>query len=251
MQGDLADLPLLGVLELLHFCRKTGVLEVDAPLPFALTFVGGEVVEGGLLDWAGLDAVCSLPLTPSEGRFHFKSGERGGPVLRPFARLMGDWAHAADEWRRVCAVLGSPSRVLCAAVSGTAHESASEYAGGRSVRAVARHAGEPLFDVARRAADLTLRGELEVTDRFAWHVLRLRHPRSRTPDALPPGSPERLLDGQLNLGELIERGQAPHDLRAFLLREIRAGLRFPGAGWVLRDLAWEAEALAAPQLAPA
>ncbi|PYE51188.1 DUF4388 domain-containing protein [Deinococcus yavapaiensis] len=237
MQGDLADLPLLGVLELMHFSRKTGVLDVDGAIPFSLAFVGGEIVEGGILDWVGIDAVLSLPLSPDRGRFVFTSNESGGPPLKPFSRLMGDWAHLADEWQRVCSIIGSPSRVL--------RGSLTPYEEGRSVRAVARSTGIPLFDAAKQAAEAVSRGQLTKTDRSAWHVLRLRHPKARAGEALKTGSLERLLDGQRNLGELIAEGYAPEQLRAFLLREIRDGLRFPGAGWVLRDLAWETESAGA------
>lgn len=238
MQGDLADLPLLGVLELMHFSRKTGVLEVGSPIPFNLTFVHGEIVEGGVLDWIGLDAINSLPLSPERGRFHFHTDEGGGKPIKPFARLMGDWAHLADEWSRVCGVIGSPSRVLKGRLPA--------FGEGRSVRAVARHSGESLFRVAQQAAEGVGNGTLELTDRFAWHVLRLRHPRSRLPEALPTGSLERLFDGQHNIGELIAQGYSERDVREFLLSELRAGLRFPGAGWVLRDLAWELEGVREP-----
>ncbi len=244
MQGDLADLPLIGVLELIHFSRKSGVLDVNAPVPFTLSFSGGEVVAGGVLDWEGLDAIYTLPPTPERGRFAFspESASDGADVqlpLKPFARLVGDWAHLADEWRRVRGVIGSPSRVLRPP---TSSDQTGPYAHGRSVRAVARASGEPLFDVAKQAAEAAAAGRLELSDRYAWHALRLRHPRSHGPEQAPGGSLERLLDGQLNLGELIDEGHPAEQLRAFLLRELRAGLRFPGAGWVLRDLAWEEEA---------
>ncbi|AFZ68366.1 DUF4388 domain-containing protein [Deinococcus peraridilitoris] len=235
MQGDLADLPLLGVLELVHFSRKTGVLEVNSKVPFNFTFVQGEIVEGGILDWLGLDAINALPLSPEAGRFHFHSREIAGQPIKPFARLMGDWAHLVDEWSRVCGLIGSPSRVLRGNLSG--------YEEGRSVRAVARQGGEKLFTVAQRAADAVASGKLSLTDRYAWHVLRIRHPRSSGSELLVGSSLEHVLDGQHNLGELIAQGYSEQELREFLLHELREGLRFPGAGWVLRDLAWETENL--------
>ncbi|WP_027482770.1 DUF4388 domain-containing protein, partial [Deinococcus pimensis] len=145
MQGELADLPLIGVLELMHFSRKTGVLEVGAPIPFALTFVNGEIVDGGVLDWVGLDAIFTLPPSPERGRFVFHGREEGGRPLMPFAHLTTEWGRLADEWQRVCEVIGSPSRVLRGALPG--------FQEGRSVRAAARASGEPLFVVAQRAAE--------------------------------------------------------------------------------------------------
>lgn len=239
MQGDLADLPLLGVLELLHFSRKTGVLEVDGPIPFTLAYVQGEIVDGGIFDWVGMDAITSLPLAPERGKFNFAPNEAGGPAMKPFSRLMGDWAHLADEWQRVCRVIGSPSRVL---------RGNDLYQEGRSVRSVARQTGESLFKASQAAADAVTNGRLSLTDRYAWHVLRIRHPKSRGNEKLPSGSLERLMDGQRNLGELIAEGHAPATVRAFLLAELRGGLRFPGAGWVLRDLAWEVEMLKAEKV---
>jgi hypothetical protein len=43
----------------------------------------------------------------------------------------------------------------------------------------------------------------------------------------------------VNLGQLIEQGFALNDVREYLLGELRLGLRFPGSGWVMRDLIWE------------
>ncbi|PJI52200.1 GTPase-activating protein, partial [Methylobacterium radiotolerans] len=42
MQGLLSDLPLLGVLELIHATRQTGVLDVQARVPFTVAFLDGE-----------------------------------------------------------------------------------------------------------------------------------------------------------------------------------------------------------------
>jgi len=234
MQGELADLPLIGVLELIHFSRKTGLLEVNAPIPFAFSFTAGEITEGGIIDWLGLDAIYTMSQSPERGRFTFTNGEASGTPLKPFSRLVGDWAHLADEWPRQCELIGSPSRVL--------RGDLPEYTdAGRSIRAVARQTGRPLFEVAQRAVEAVMAGSLEKTNKYAWHVLRIRHPRAQVPEPLPPGSIERLLDGQRNLGEVLQEGVHPDDLRQFLVREVRSGLRFPGAGWLLRDLTWELE----------
>ena len=62
MQGLFVDAPLIGVLELLHVSRKTGVLTADAGMPFSLSFQEGQVSGGGIIDWQGLDAIYACPL---------------------------------------------------------------------------------------------------------------------------------------------------------------------------------------------
>ena len=52
-----------------------------------------------------------------------------------------------------------------------------------------------------------------------------------------------VLDGERNMGELALAGFPVSELRDYLISEIRAGLRFPGCGWVLRDVLWEREFL--------
>ena len=224
MQGVLPDIPLIGVLELLHFSRKTGVLNVDAELPFTLAFMGGEIVEGGILDWLGLDAVYCSPLVPESGSFSFQTRDVTGLPLAGFNFLSADWARFSDEWERLCAVIGSPSRVL--------EGNVPYFEEGRSIRSVARTSNLPLFDVAETAAEGVRSGKLRMVEKFAWYGLKLRRPAARTPL-------ERQLDGERNFGDLIEQGFAPQELREYLLRELQGGLRFPGSGWVLRDLVWE------------
>lgn len=224
MRGVLPDIPLIGVLELLHFSRKTGVLNVEAELPYTLAFMGGEIVEGGILDWLGLDAVYCSPLVPGAGRFVFQSRDVTGLPLSGFNMLSADWARFSDEWERLCAVIASPSRVL--------EGSVPYFEEGRSVRSVARASNLPLFQVAETAAEGVRAGKLRLVERFAWFGLRLRRPNPRT-------ELERLLDGERSFGDLIAAGVGVPELRAYLLSELRAGLRFPGSGWVLRDLVWE------------
>ena len=40
-----------------HVFLKPGVLDVQARVPFTVAFLAGEIVEGGILDWLGVDAV--------------------------------------------------------------------------------------------------------------------------------------------------------------------------------------------------
>nr|WP_225430015.1 DUF4388 domain-containing protein [Deinococcus detaillensis] len=227
IQGLFSDVPLIGVLSLLHETGQTGVLDVNAELPFTVAFAHGEVVEGGILDWTGLDALHSSPMLPESGSFSYMRRDVRGSVIAPFEKFTTDWARVSDEWAQIGTIISSPSVVLTGPLPLYDQEK------GRSVRAAARDAGLPLFDVASRAADAVSSGKLRPTGRYAWYGLRLNHQGQRQ-TALA-----RALDGNVNLGEVVERGFSASEVRAYLLAEIRLGLRFSGSGWVLRDLVWE------------
>ncbi|WP_216317637.1 DUF4388 domain-containing protein [Deinococcus aestuarii] len=233
MQGLLSDLPLLGVLELINATRQTGVLDVQTGVPYTVAFVGGEIVGGGILDWLGVDAIQASPLLPVEGTFEFTPRGVTGSPLSPYGHFAADWARASDEWEQVCAVIGSPSRVFRGALPPLIGPA------GRSVRDAAEGTGRPLFEVAQRVAAGVRGGRVEPTGEFAWSALRLQggRPEGHSPVAAA-------LDGRRNLGELVAGGFDVREVRGYLLTQIRAGLRFPGSGWVLRDLIWEQQHLA-------
>lgn len=227
MQGLLSDLPLLGVLELIHTTRQTGVLEVEAQVPYTVAFLGGEIVSGGILDWLGTDALYACPLLADSGSFSFARRPVTGQPLGTYDHLITDWARVGDEWEQLCEVIGSPSRAFQGATP--------PFEAGRTVRSVARELDRPVFEVAQRVAEATRRGELAPQQRHEWFRLRLR-PAGRRADLHPVA---RRLDGQRTLGEVIEQGVTVQQARTYLLGELRLGLRFPGSGWVLRDLIWE------------
>ena len=229
MHGLLSDLPLMGIMELVNTTRQTGVLEVKTDVPFSVAFLNGEIVGGGILDWLGLDAIHASPLLPTAGEFEFRASNVTGTSLGPYDHFTTDWARASDEWDQVCGVIGSPSRVYRGDLP------LFDVPEGRSVRAATREAERPLFEVAQTLADAVRQGKAEPTGRFAWYNLRLRAGTTRT----TPSPVAAALDGERNLGEVIASGLPEEDVRAHILSEIRAGLRFPGTGWVLRDLVWE------------
>ena len=238
LRGDFHDLSLPDLLDLLHATRQTGVLQVQAavtgrhPLPFQVSLVRGEVTGGAVLDWSGLDALMSCPPDPQVGNFEFVVRPQGGTPPLPYAQLVAEWARLSDEWRRICAVIGSPSRGWQAPLPGFQDPA------GRSVRAALSHSGQTLTGLSGALAQAVLAGQARPSGRFAWFGLRL--------DMAAPhltGHPlARWIDGQRDLGELAaltSTGAA----RGYLLAELEAGLRFPGCGWVWRDLLWEAEVL--------
>ena len=233
MQGLFFDAPLIGVLELLHVSRKTGVLNADAGLPFSLSFRDGEVTGGGILDWQGLDAIYTCPLLPGEGSFSFSVQAVEGATLAPYGKITADWARYSDDWQQICAVVGSPSALFRGALPLFDSDE------GRSIRAAARSAQLPLFEVAERVLAGVRSGRLTAVGRFSWYSLRLRH----QPGSGRGGRVAGVLDGERNMGELAQAGFPTSELRDYLIVEIRAGLRFPGCGWVLRDLLWEREFL--------
>ena len=213
MQGLFVDAPLIGVLELLHVSRKTGVLTADAGMPFSLSFQEGQVSGGGILDWQGLDAIYACPLLPGEGSFSFTVQAVEGEMLAPYGKITADWARYSDDWQQICVVVGSPSALF--------------------------RGNLPLFEVAERVLSGVRSGRLTPVGRFSWYSLRLRH-------QLGSGRGGRIagvLDGERNMGELALAGFPVSELRDYLISEIRAGLRFPGCGWVLRDVLWEREFL--------
>ncbi|ABF45443.1 Protein containing PATAN domain [Deinococcus geothermalis DSM 11300] len=229
MQGLLSDLPLMGILELVNATRQTGVLDVKAEVPYTVAFLGGEIVGGGILDWLGVDAIQASPMLPNEGSFEFKPSAVTGSPLAPYGHFTTDWARASDEWEQVCALIGSPSRVFQGELP------LFDTPEGRSARAAAQQAERPLFEVAQGLAEAVRQGRAEPTGRSAWHSLRLRSGTTRT----APSPVAAALDGERNLGEVIAGGLDEWEVREHLLTEIRAGLRFAGSGWVLRDLIWE------------
>ena len=229
MHGLLNDLPLLGILELIHTTRQTGVLDVQTEVPYTVTFVGGEIISGSILDWMGLDALYSSPLLPDSGTFEFAQRPVTGQPLGPYGHLTTDWARVSDEWEKVCEVIVSPSHFF----HGDLYP--FEDRGGTSVRSAARELDIPVFQAAQMVVQATHQGRLRPVDRYEWYRLRLQ-PAGRRARV---HSVARHLNGKRTLGEATHAGLPQAEVRDYLLGELRLGLRFPGSGWVLRDLLWE------------
>ncbi|AEB11240.1 DUF4388 domain-containing protein [Marinithermus hydrothermalis] len=242
MEGSLATMSLVDVLELVHTSRKSGVLYVEERVPLVLRFMRGEVVGGGILDWEGFEAVSTFPLHPQEGRFRFEQGVQDGAVWMPFRTFLGEWARLNDEWARFRQLVPSPSRVLEAL---RPVEPYAVFVGGRSVRGAAKAWGVPLIIAMERAWRGVHEGDLVLLQKYNWFSMRIRHAKGRRtlPNAQDARDLPRYLDGTRNLGELIRMGFSVEEVRAYLIEAIRSGeLNFPGRGWLLRDLTWEAEA---------
>ncbi len=229
MQGLLSDLPLIGLLELIHTSRQTGVLEVGGEVPFTVAFNHGEIVEGGILDWMGSEALQSCPMSPMRGQFEFGIKPVMGTPMGPYDHFTTEWARVSDEWEAVCAQVTSPSRLIMGDLPLFGE------LGGRSIRAAARKSGRPLLDVAQEVASAVREGRAELLDRYAWFGLLVKSdPRLVVDHPL-----NEHLNGQLNLGEVVSTGQSIELVREYLLTALHQGLRFQGSGWVLRDLVWE------------
>ncbi|WP_456476222.1 DUF4388 domain-containing protein [Oceanithermus sp.] len=238
MEGNLSTMPLVGLLELLHAERKSGVLHVEGTPPLTLRLQAGEVVGGGILDWEGLEAIASFDIHTDEGRFRFEPGLQSGKVLMPMQTLLGEWARLNDECRRFLLDIDSPSRAFESLSSTGTY---GVFYGGRSIRGAAKRWEVPLVIAMERAWTGLRSGELTPIGRYAWYGLRIRHPHARR----RPASPDDLshqMDGQRNLGDLVASGVEPMRLRRYLIEGILSGdLIFPGRGWLLRDLVWEVE----------
>ncbi|WP_291425021.1 DUF4388 domain-containing protein [Deinococcus sp.] len=229
MQGLLSDLPLLGVLELIHTSRQTGVLEVEGEVPYTVAFRQGEIVAGGILDWLGTEALQCCPILSSRGHFEFVPREVAGTPLGPYEHFITEWARVGDEWEEACAYIVSPSRLFTGKVP------LFNELGGRSIRAAARMSNRPLLEVAQFVSQVVRSRELQPLNRYAWFSLLLQ-PDPHLAEQHPVGA---LIDGQLNLGEIVSAGHDIDEVRDYLLLALGQGLRFQGSGWVLRDLVWE------------
>lgn len=228
MQGLLSDLPLLGIFDLVHTAQQSGTLEVMCDIPYSVDFLEGEIVGGQLLDWQGAEALATCSLLATEGHFIFEP-HRPTPTLvsGPYDHFMTEWARVNDEWQAACAYITSPSRHLLGELP--------QFETGNSVRAVAHSTGRPLIDVAQEAAEAVRSHRLQPQDQYAWLALSLPN----ASDLIPDHPLSLFADGQGTLSDLAEMTQELPSVRDYVYQALQAGLRFPGCGWVLRDLTWE------------
>jgi len=238
VEGNLKTMPLISLLEMLHSERKSGILQIKSTPPLSLHLQVGEVVDGGILDWRGLDAIASYEIHANKGSFRFSPGLQSGKVIMPMRTLLGEWARINDECHRFFTLIDSPARVF-ESLEGTA--TYSIFVGGRSVRTAAKMWGVPLVIAMERVWAGLQSGELTPLNRYVWYKLRIRHPRARrrgeTDEDLI-----KIMDGEQNLGQLVAAGINPDRLRRYLIKGILSGdLVFSGRGWLLRDLLWELE----------
>lgn len=229
MQGLLSDLPFIGVLELIHASRQTGILDIAGEVPFTVAFSQGEIVSGGILDWLGTEALQTCPMSPLRGQFEFKIRAVQGAPLGSYEHFTTEWARVSDEWEELCAYISSPSRLFQGSLP------LFDQPGGRSIRAAARKANRPLLDVAQEVAQAVRDRRLQPMDRYAWFGLLVKG------DARLVGEHplNAHLSGDINLGQVIATGQRVDTVREYLHHALRRGLRFQGSGWVMRDLVWE------------
>jgi hypothetical protein len=246
VEGNLRDTPLSSVLELINLTKQSGRVQITGEVPLSLSFVQGEIVGGGILDWQGLEAIQSFALHSSSGTFRFSpSNAQVLPQFqRPFSALMTDWARINDEWERVRSVVDSPSRVL--EYTGAPRYPLHPFQGGKSLRAVSRSSGMSVFEVASKAVPLLRSGELRPLPKYAWMGLRVQHPTATngnyTPVARDTAEIPMMLNGKRNLAELLEWGFSLDSIRRYLRDAILGGdVQVPGSGWLLRDLTWELE----------
>ncbi|WP_457637293.1 DUF4388 domain-containing protein [Oceanithermus sp.] len=238
MEGNLKTMPLVSLLEMLHSERKSGVLKIKSTPPLSLYLQAGEVVDGGILDWRGFEAIASYDIHTSEGSFSFVPGLQSGKVIMPMPTLLGEWARINDECHRFFNLIDSPSRVFESLENRGPYE---VFYGGRSVRTAAKQWGVPLVIAMERVWTGLRSGELTPVNRYVWYKLRIRHPRARRKSETDEDL-IKMMDGKQNLGHLVAAGIDPDRLRRYLIKGIMSGdLVFSGRGWLLRDLLWELE----------
>ena len=108
IRGDLAQVPLPDLLQLLSMGRKTGTLSVaTSNAAGELRLADGEVVDAMFRRAEGMKAVIRL-LGEREGAFHFAPD--AAPALRrirePISSILMDGTHQVDEIRRIRDRLG-------------------------------------------------------------------------------------------------------------------------------------------------
>jgi Domain of unknown function (DUF4388) len=249
MEGNLQDTPLSSLLELIHLTKQSGQVQITADVPLTLYVANGEIISGQILDWQGLEAIQSFLLHLSNGQFRFLPNataiEAPNDFEISFPLFMTDWARLNDEWARILPIIGSPSRAFesTQAIATVPHP----FQGGKSIRSLAKTLGLNSFEIAQNAVTWLQNGDLRLTNRFAWHGLRIQHtnakaqhfPSTRTIHDIPA-----CLDGSRNMGEVLELGFNAHDVRTYLVQSLQIGeIQVPGSGWLLRDLTWELEYL--------
>lgn len=228
MHGDLSDLPLLGIFDLIHAAQQTGTLTVNYHVPYDVSFLGGELVAGGILDWRGSEALTTTSLLIDEGHFAFEAKPITGKSLGPYDHFMTEWARLGDEWRVVGPQIVSPSRYFIGNRAG--------FEQGASIRHVAQVSVRPLINVAQDVAEALKKGELEALNTFEWFNITMPPEQ----DILVPDHPISLFGGLSNtLGDLAVTTQDLPSVRDYMIQGIVAGVRFEGCGWVLRDMTWE------------
>ncbi|ASN83448.1 DUF4388 domain-containing protein [Deinococcus ficus] len=227
-KGPLSDVSLISILMLLRENKHSGVLHVNSDVPMTMTLSSGELIDGCVLDWTGLEAVQTTPLDPNVGHFHFVKGDVEGEPLGFFDAVITEWARVCDEWEVVRPQIGSPSVVF---------EGSTALLGGEalSVREIALRTGRPLLDVASDMAVAVQAGQARPLERRSWLSYRLPHDGELHDDMT------RHLDGTVSFGDLLKLGFHPARVREYVVGQINSGWRFPGCGWVIRDLTWEAD----------
>ena len=249
MEGSLETMPLVEVLELIHLNRQTGVLSLEADIPLALRFAAGEVIGGEILDWPGFEAVSTFPLYAESGHFIFVSIPNEGPPWMPFQEFITEWARLNDEWFRLTNDLHSALRVVEALRD---VEPYSVFIGGRSIQRAARIWKIPLVGAMEKVNQGLQQRDLVLIPRYTWQSMKIAHPNAKlmSPDL---ESVTSWLNGQRSLAEVIAAGVPEEQVRQYLITALHTGeVTVPQQrGWLLRNLIWEAEAIAKrPKRAP-
>ena len=116
VRGDLAQIPLPDLLQLLSMGKKTGTLTVTTSTSAGeMRLVDGEIVDAMFRRADGMKAVVRL-LGERDGAFHFAPGNTPSlrRILEPMSTILMEGTRQTDEIRRLRESLGllTPSQVL-------------------------------------------------------------------------------------------------------------------------------------------
>lgn len=113
LMGELSEFNLVHILQLLHECNSSGVLQVKkGALYGVIYFDHGEVIDAHVLTYDGEDALYEIFLWLT-GRFAFYSMtvQRQSTIRRPTEDLILTGARYDERWRKLC-TLGINSRTI-------------------------------------------------------------------------------------------------------------------------------------------
>ncbi|MBB6097466.1 hypothetical protein HNR42_000883 [Deinobacterium chartae] len=164
LQGNLADFPLLGILQMLGSTARTGKVLVEHPRGGEIYIASGQVCHAYALSHSGFAALSVLS-SIDQAPFDFEQGAQSGEITLdvPTSRLLTDLMGETDAWRPLNARFPDWNARISFNPDWSAHTEGSVSALEWSVLSLV--SGDPIHAMVR-ASGLAPRATLEVLRRF-------------------------------------------------------------------------------------
>ena len=114
LTGELSEFNLVHILQLLHECNTSGVLQVKkGALYGVIYFEHGQIIDAQVLTYSGEDAIYEIFLWLT-GKFSFYSlnVQRLNTIKRPTEDLILTGARYDERWRKLCKLGISSGTIL-------------------------------------------------------------------------------------------------------------------------------------------